>query len=691
MAAILGGQIMVFDPTRKPKEATAVSSGKPFDPTVAMVARRQTPPDYSGLAEESGPVQAGLISVGKGLYNVGRGVGLLDAPDDIERASFEALEKEHPKSTMIGQAVGEAAPFLPAGVGVGAIRATVPRVLAGMGLGAAEGGVIARGRNENPLFGAILGGSLAGAGEILLPGVVRAGDSLFRKVTGRAPKGALIAPDGTVARELQEVLDAQGITLDDIAEKEIRRLQGSGQLSTEQAERIARFRSEGVDPTLGDITQDFGQQTVEARLFESSADSLADPYRSARLQQSDRLRSNMEGMVDDLGDPSTAGEGVKSALSQRKSALRKKKNRFYDIAAKRADVAGDVPVFTDGIVSALPDGITVQRVKTLVPQQGKALDNLLVQFGLDSSEESLKRFKGEVTPLSVKNFENFRTALNQIEKSDITGTVANLTSPLKKALDNELDDMVKIVDDSGVISPVIAALKKARGTVREIKTEFSPQSMVGKLVDVKRDGVTPVIEASQAVKKLMAKAQPTENLSKVVSSLRGSSSGRKAIADMQASTVLGLINDAFSTQSRKVQGVPLFNPIAFRNALKSVGDDKLEVLFKDNPGVLKRVRNIAKIAEDMTPPSGAQPKGSANVILDQLQKLGIISLFGKIPGGGIFAEGITGIARNRATRKGVDKALSPRLDRVATVLEKEFPQIASAIGIPLAMSATSEE
>ena len=105
-------------------------------------------PIFSALASKQGPIDAALISAGRGLTNIARGLGLADPAGEAERLGFEALEEQRPISTTVGEIAGEAAPFLLPGGAIGKL-ATIPGRVAASGLlGATEGGIIARGRGS---------------------------------------------------------------------------------------------------------------------------------------------------------------------------------------------------------------------------------------------------------------------------------------------------------------------------------------------------------------------------------------------------------------------------------------------------------------------------------------------------------------------------------------------------------------
>ncbi len=101
------------------------------------------------LASEQSLPQAAAIAIGKGMYDIGRGLGIIDPATETESQGYKALEAERPITTTVGQAVGQSAPFLVPGAGVGAIASTPARIAAATGLGAAEGGLIAEGTGGN--------------------------------------------------------------------------------------------------------------------------------------------------------------------------------------------------------------------------------------------------------------------------------------------------------------------------------------------------------------------------------------------------------------------------------------------------------------------------------------------------------------------------------------------------------------
>lgn len=643
-------------------------------------------------ARERGGLTTLGASIGKGVMNIARGLGIADDATQREKERFAASEQQYPITTATGEVIGEAAPFAPLGVAAGAIPAFGARVAASGALGAAEGGIAALGRTgdaqragEAAGIGALLGSGI----EAALPSLGRLGSAIFRRVSGRPPAGALFDAAGNPTPEMAEALQKAGVSLPDLQQAALDDLMklpaGS---SPEQVARVAQFAQEGIPYTKGDITQALPQQAMEARLAESASDPLAQPVRSMRLEQSEKFRGALDEMVSKLGVPERTGDSIKDALSGRKSLMSEEKRALYKEATEQAREIGGVPVVPDNIRAAVQVA-DLEDLAITAPGAIGSLDKLLVKYGLKDAPEGLEV---AVTPLAIDNAERFRKSLNAIERGDTTGAAKVATMPIKEALDAELDLMVDAAGSS-IPSNLLESLQKARGVTREIKTEFSPQSMAGRLIDVKRDGVTPVIEASTVSRRLLGPAGTVEDMKRTIQSLaKSGDKGKQAIGDLQATAIMDIMEAGFGATSRKIDGVPTLGPAAFQKALKKIGDPKLNILFSNNKDALSRLKNLGKIAGNIQAQAGAIPKGSASVILDSLNKMGIMGISAKIPGAGLLLDVVDTAAKNAGTKQAVKQALDAKPDRLkmAIQIDRNYPALAQALGIA-GMAQTTEE
>lgn len=641
---------------------------------------------YQDLAEDMSFGEALLVGMGRGFMEIPRGLGLVERETPETQAAMEALSEAQPVATTVGEITGEVAPFIAPGLGIGAIPSLAGRIGAGATLGGLEGAILSSAKEQDVAAGAGIGATIGGGMEALFPVIGRLGRSVVQRVKGTAPKGALIDQAGRPTKELSEALEEAGMSFDDLTADAVDYLKGKTGADPLQAARAAKFSEEGIPITRGEMGQDFAQQTTEQRLLESASDPIAEQFRQFKLKQSDAIRGALEKSIDETKIPEESGRAIKEALSGRKSLLRTQKNELYKEAAESAKDAGGIPIFTGSISDAVPDQRTLRRTDRISKGAVSDVMDTLTEYGIiDPTEDAIK--KGiDVEALSLENFDELRQALNQIERADTSGASSVVIGPIRDALDKEVDNLAETLIEKGFKENVITPLKKAREVTRQLKTEFSPDSTAGKLVDVKRDGVTEKVAASNVYSELTRKAQPVENVRKVVSSLRASGEkGSQALADIQATTVLDLIESSFGTASRKVDGVPVFNPVAFKKRLKTIGDDKLKAIFSDNPKLIGRLKNIDSIASDLIPPSGTMPKGSASVILDLMDKLGVMSITSKVPGGGLLLEQVKQIAESGAARKAVKEALeaTPDLVKGGRIIENELPGLATALAIPV--------
>lgn len=369
-------------------------------------------------ALERGGLTTFGASIGKGVMNIARGLGIADDATQREKERFAASEQQYPITTATGEVIGEAAPFAPLGVAAGAIPAFGARVAASGALGAAEGGIAALGRTgdaqragEAAGVGAVLGAGI----EAVLPSLGRLGSAIFRRVSGRPPAGALFDSAGQPTAEMAEALQKAGVSLPDLQQAALDDLMklpaGS---SPEQAARVALFAREGMPYTKGDITQSLPQQATEARLVESPSDPLAQPFRAKRLEQSEKFRGALDDMASNLGVPDRAGESVKAALSGatrdasgvpiadadlgRKALMKKEQRKYYQDATRQAREIGGVPVIPDNIRAAVPLA-DLEDLAITAPGPIGSLDKLLVKYGLKETPEGADV---SITPLAIE-------------------------------------------------------------------------------------------------------------------------------------------------------------------------------------------------------------------------------------------------------------------------------------------------
>lgn len=460
-----------------------------------------------------------------------------------------------------------------------------------------------------------------------------------------------------------------GIDVNDLSDANINKIkEKSNQEFQSKIERAKAFEEEGVIATKGDIGQDFSQQKSEAQLFEA-ADPSGEQMRGARLEQSRELRINIESMVDDLGVSVEIGDSVKDALTGRKKILRQERKELYSKLAEEADSL-DIPVINDDIVSSLPDARTKRRFESLSPGASKALDDTLKDFGIIEGGT-------DVTPLSMSNFEDFRSIINQIEKSD--PNIRVISGPIKSALDDTIGEISDNLAKSG--NENIAGLaKEARKSHIALMTEFDVKSMTDKLISSKKGSRIPQVEGSQVYQKLSSKSTPIEEFKRVTDSLKKSGDqGIKAIADLKNRMLLDIIDSAFGAGSRKINSERTFGSAAFQKSIDNLRP-KLEQVF--SKAEMKKIDNMHKIAESIRPPSGAVPKGSAGFLIDVMNKMGAAAVMSKIPGGAILLDQFAEMSKKSKNKKAFENAMKkPEMQSAMKLIENDYPALYAMLAV----------
>ena len=449
-------------------------------------------------------------------------------------------------------------------------------------------------------------------------------------------------------------------------------------------ERQGRFEGTGISRTLGEETADtaqgFEQLKLENQLAEQSSEA-GEMMRDQKLKQSNEIKSYLDGVSE--AEAGNVGESVKKALELRKNSAKFKRKQAYD---KLAEVTKDMDVLlgSESITSKMPEAGDLRDFAASKPEQFKAISGLLSEFGLDSTPASIARMSKagiDITPLSVANAERFRKRLNNIEAADQTGSTSRITGPLKNSLDDEFDIASRALEVNGIPS-VSKAAKEARQSHIALKTEFDEKGIVDQLTRTKgRQSSIPNVETSNVYSKVISPSTSIEQVDGLMKSLkRAGSKGKSAINTMRAEVMLDLIDSGFNAASRKIKGQRTFGANAFGKRF-----DKLEPKLKSilSPMEFAKLNRMRKNAEDLVPPSGAVPKGSAGFFIDSLEKMGVWGLVNSVPTiGPIVTSEFKRLGKQAGDSKSAGRAIkNDRAIEAVTMLQSNYPSLAAALGV----------
>lgn len=549
--------------------------------------------------EQITPTEAALIGAGRGFTTLGRAVGLADPEMPGEREAFGRLEKQFPVATTVGEVAGESAPFLIPGLGVAGLTARTAQVAGSVGLGATEAGLIARGRGEDieqQISTAGLGGAVAGALDLALPVIGRIGGALVRRVLGKEATGPVVDAAGKPTAELQQALDASGMSIDDINQEAQKILaQAPPSAAPEQAVRKAILEAEGLTPTKAQVTRnaaDFQAQQEAAKTSGRVREALEtqDAILTSRFNQA---------VLETGGQIETPTSTVTDALVGKATVLDDEVSRLYKSAREAA-----------------PGEKNVKAVRLVHQLRQSAGKNTASGGAIEAVVGELKS-RGVLDPggklvgkIDVETAEEVRKLMNQLY--DPQNSFRNgLLRELKDTLDDDVFSAAgKDVFDQGRSAK--AAFEKELSRAKISKFDSRKANLVR---DVLENKISPDSFTDDVV---FSKKWRSEDLKQLKDYISTNPDGAKAFDDMRADTLSKIQAKAF-VGPEDAAGNRALSRAALEAQFKKIGTAKMDVLFtKKERQFLKSMMNIAKLREPVR--GTALGKGPSAQAIAQLEK-----------------------------------------------------------------------
>lgn len=602
-------------------------------------ARRQA---LEQQAAETGLGEAALVSVGKGLVDVGRGAtklaaGAFGADETVEQIRrkeaeeaelFEPLQKARPVTTFVGELLGEVAPFAPAGLLAAGGKTLAGRAVGQALVGAAEGAVLA----EEPEEGAAIGAGFGVASELLAPRIART----FRRITGKLLKQAPLDKTGELTPAFADLLRKEGIDPSQISDGVKRSLieQLDPDLDDVAKFRQARAEEFGFDLSGAQATRSFPAQEAEQTVL-----TLATPEGEvARGLQAGRVEQAAVGAREKLLRPLKSSidldfENKASTFSKRelggviKGAADELKTRDQGVIGELYRVARELPgdklpldgealreTFFSAIDEIEPDERALKSIKKTMAKFGIIGDNpqkVGTSTVVDFEGESIK-FLGDVEPFDINNSESIRQRLNKAFQADNTGIIG----VLKRQIDNNVGE---IVEDAINKAPTekAEAFVGARNAFSKFKADFEAGDIIQDLASFKRGTSTPKIAEEEVFNKIFRSSRKIDNIKRIKKTLltKPTKQSRQAWTDLGAVAVEDLLGQAVNPQTGALSGARL------NTAINKFGDDTLKELLPIEQ--FKRLKSFQGALADLTIPlSGTtNPSGTGGRVLNMALRL----------------------------------------------------------------------
>jgi hypothetical protein len=461
---------------------------------------------------------------------------------------------------------------------------------------------------------------------------------------------------------IKSAIKSTGLTMDDLAvniKNQLREdikgaMKVDGSLSPSALNRLVQYRLIGATPRGANLTFDPVEVTRLHNLTKMGANSK-DPAMQelSRIQNSNAsmLIDNLDNMGANTADDAyAAGQKVIGALEGRQLAAKKAIGSSYDKArattGRYAEM--DRATFANRANDLLDDAMLGGRISPDVRNRMNAIS------------------KGD-QPFNVNYVEQFKTRIGELQRSSSDAAERKALGLVRQALDE-----TPILSSEGVDS--VAAFNSARRVNRAWRgiVEKTPA------LQAIEDGVQP----DNFVKQFII---GSGNKSSVMDVAALKSSVKKSPEAMQA------IRDQITAHLKKSaigtgqDDAANFSQSAYRKAVQSIGDRKLNLFFdKSEVAKIKAIGDVA-FAEQFRPTGSAvnESNSGALVLAGMLDHLGSIPLLRKIPLG---AEVIGDPLRNAAGSMAARNALN--LNGALVPVRQQLP-IKPALFAPMATGLLS--
>jgi hypothetical protein len=556
--------------------------------------------------EGIGAGEAFLIGAGRGLTSIGRGLGIADPEDPSVTRSFDGLREQHPIAATGGEIAGQSAPFLLPGAGIGAIASTPARVAAVAGLGATEGGLIARGEGrdvEDQIATAGIGGLAAGTLELALPVIGRIGGKIVRRALGRAPKGSVIDAAGNPSQEFVEALKKTGTTFDDVAEQA--RLEVAGSVvDPEQAARNAFLRAEGLEPTRAQVTRNAADFQAQQEAAKTSG-----RVRSALEKQEAILTSRFDNAVLETGGKADLPtSSVVDFVTEKATRLDQDISDLYRAAREAAP--SDKSVKFSGLGN---------KLRTLAPSD-RATDGAIGSITGELQSRGIMDGNMKVVGrVGVDIAEEVRKSINQ------------LYDPAKPFRNIKLREVKDALDSDVFKSAGDDIFKKGRQAKAAFESELS-RAKISKFDSRKANLVRDILENKINPDTIVddvvfSKKWRGDDIRQLKSYISTDEAGKQAFDDIRAET-LHRIKEMSFIGPEDAQGIRALSRDKLQKAITKVGRDKMNTIFtKDEQKFLKRMLDVSKLREPVRGTAlGRGPSAQAVARIEQkMKELPVIS------------------------------------------------------------------
>jgi hypothetical protein len=493
-------------------------------------------------------------------------------------------------------ALGRGASGLTQGVLNGLSAGPGTQIASAAGAGLAGGSVREAGGGPGAQFAASLVGGLAAP--MALNGARAAGDSLAGFARSRI--GSTAELDARLSLELGKA----GVKWEDLGaavkmklRDDARKAVYSGQpIDAAALRRLADYRNIGATPMLGDITQNPALLTQQRNLAKQMA-NMPNPGGTnlPGLQNANagRVLQTLEGAAKSPLDEFATGQRIIGGVQAKDAALKAQEGTLYKAAQ---DAYGrDIQLDRGAFLNEAFGNLAKTNKTAFLPEQ---VGSLLNQLGAGKVKVGGQEFP---VPFDVNTIDSLKTTLASASRASADGNTKAALKAVRDALEN-VQPRVQDFGGAQVATPAQAAAMRAGDPAAEAMKAFDAAR--GFARDRRQWQ-----ESASFIEDALGGASPDKFVQKhVIGSDVGELTKLKASLANSPETVDAVkkqLVDYILKRGRADSDVTNFSSAGMKDALKALGDRKLELFF--GPDEIQQIKSAVNVGRYMQ----SQPIGSA--------------------------------------------------------------------------------
>lgn len=417
-------------------------------------------------------------------------------------------------------------------------------------------------------------------------------------------------------------------------------LKMDGTLSPDAIRRLADYRLTGATPRVGNLTLNPAQITREKNLAKIGANSKDAAAQQLAQVENANNRQLITGL-NDLGASNAPGEFAtgNALLGKLKSYAEGKQSEISNLYNAAKDSQGRAASLDHSSFTNKAGQMLDYELKgAFVPPEIRAMMN---------------KFATGETPLNVHTAEQFKTIVGNAQRGSQDGNVRAALGIIRNALDDTPLIMGTAITPAAKVGG--NQLKTMGGVSTELRQNLGQEAIdaFNAARNANRTFKTQV-EGNPALAAAIDDAAPDAFFQKHV--LSGNARDLNSMLNVVGpetvkNEVLGYL------KSKALNGaadeVGNFSQSNFNKALKSIGDEKLRMLFR--PEEIKQIKAIGRVASyEQFQPRGSAVNNSntAPALAGLLERIGDSPFLSKIPLGQYLADPVknisVGIGANQA-------------------------------------------